>query len=172
MVRRLYEYLGILTICAAFFICVPHATAQFATGGQGFSLTANPSLPEPYAQVVVAIDDYSVNAVGAEVSWSVNGEVLKDSQNERSITLDAGGLGEKQTVTVNLLAPDGTQMRATTVIEPTVLDLVLEADTYVPSFYKGRALPGRTSLLHATAVVHDSEGLSDSAYTYRWTLGQ
>jgi len=161
-----------LATLSYFFLWGGIASAQMGIGGGGFSLETRPSLPEPYMPVTVSINDYSVNAVGAAVSWSVNGVVQKDSQNARSITLTAGGLGEKQTVTVTLLGTDGAQMRATTIIEPTLLDVVLEADTYVPSFYRGRALPGRTSMLHATAVVHDSEGVSDTAYTYRWTLGQ
>ena len=169
---HLLRFFAVTFAVATYFLfCLP-ASAQMGIGAEGFSLDVRPSLPEPHMPVTISLNDYSVNAISAEVFWSVNGRLQEDSKNARSITLETGDLGEKNTVEVTLRRGDGTELRASTVIEPTVVDLVLEADTYVPSFYQGRALPGRTSMLHATAVVHDSTGLLDTAYTYRWTLGQ
>ncbi len=170
-VHLLRFFVVTFAVATYFLFCLP-ASAQMGIGAEGFSLDVRPSLPEPHMPVTISLNDYSVNAISAEVFWSVNGRLQEDSKNARSITLETGDLGEKNTVEVTLRRGDGTELRASTVIEPTVVDLVLEADTYVPSFYQGRALPGRTSMLHATAVVHDSTGLLDTAYTYRWTLGQ
>lgn len=165
--------LFVITLATVFyFLFWLPASAQMGIGGGGLSLEVRPSLPEPHMPVTVSINDYSVNAISADIFWSINGSRKENSNNARSITLETGDLGEKNTVEVILRRGDGTEIRASTVIEPTVVDLILEADTYVPSFYQGRALPGRTSTLHATAVVHDSTGVLDTAYTYRWTLGQ
>jgi len=146
--------------------------AQSPLGIQDFSLTLRPSYPEPHSSIIVGLNDYSVNAVGAEVHWFVNGSEDTTATNSRELTLMTGALGEKQNVRAVLRRTDGTSIETSIDVVPTTVDLVLEADTYVPSFYEGRALPGRNSNLHAVAIVHDGGELPDSGYTYRWTVGQ
>jgi hypothetical protein len=136
------------------------------------TLRVSPSFPAPNAQATVRLEDYSVNAVGAEVFWFVDGVEQTAAKNERSITVTTGAVGKEIMVRAILRRQDGTDIATSLMVTPTVVDLVLEADTYVPSFYKGRSLPTRNSTLSAVALVHDGKSLADSAYTYRWTLGE
>jgi hypothetical protein len=129
-------------------------------------------MPVPHESVTISLDDYSMHAVGAQVFWFVDDAEQAESKDARSITINAGALGVKTSVRATIVRADDSRASASIVIMPAVVDLVLEADTYVPSFYKGRALPSRTSTLHATAVVNDGGALPDTAYTYRWTVGE
>ena len=147
--------------------------AQFSgIGNSGLSLKVNPAYPAPHSETTVSLDDYSVNAVGAGIKWFVNGAARVDANNERSLTVTTGDLGERMTVRAVVTPAAGAALSAETSITPTLADLILEADTYVPSFYKGRSLPSRGSALRAVAVVHDGGTLGSAAYTYRWTLGE
>ena len=146
--------------------------AQLGMGVGQLLLSTSPTFPIPNADVTVRLEDYSVNAIGAEVFWFIDDVEQTEVKNERSITVRTGAVGEETVVRAILRKQDGNDVAASAVIVPTVVDLVLEANTYVPSFYKGRSLPARKSMLSAVALVHDGKTTESSTYTYRWTLGQ
>jgi len=163
----------LLLVCVFLCAAIPSSVqAQLGMGVGQLVLDTSPSFPLPNADVSVRLEDYSVNAVGAEVFWFIDGVEQTEVKNARSITLKAGAVGEETVVRAILRKQDGSDVAASLTIAPTVVDLVLEADTYVPSFYKGRSLPSRNSTLSAVALVHDGKSVASNAYTYRWTLGE
>ena len=143
---------------------------SFGMGGSGLSLVLKPEFPKPHGTIEVSVDDYSIDTLGSTITWYVDGEELSGSKNERAITLDAKGLGEKSEVSVLITNPKMPAFSATQTIIPVTIDTILEADTYVPTFYRGRALPSREATVRAIAVVHDDTDVPDTRYTYKWTL--
>lgn len=169
--RFLYTLLS--AACLSFCALVPLETgAQFGMNTAQLVLGTSPTFPLPHAEVTVRLEDYSVNAVGAEVFWFVDGVEQTEAKNDRSITIQSGAVGDETLVRAILRRQEGGDVAASVTVTPTVVDLILEADTYVPSFYQGRSLPSRNSTLSAVALVHDGKTAASSAYTYRWTLGQ
>lgn len=165
----------LLCLAVAFFVFTlygepAHAQSLFETV-KGITLTTVPEFPSPHAPVQVSLDDYSVETTGASIAWFINGVERTEFKNERSITIQTGDVGEKSTVRVVLTRSNAPALSHSLSIVPTEIDIILEADTYVPSFYRGRALPSRDSSLRAIAVVHDGTNVPDSAYTYKWSLG-
>jgi hypothetical protein len=55
-------------------------------------------------------------------------------------------------------------------ITPVRIDLITEAMTYVPSFYRGRALAVEELPVRFIALPHTQRVLSPSEYTYQWEL--
>lgn len=156
---------------STFLFSINQTRAQsFGIGGNGLSLVMSPEFPKPYGTVEVSVDDYSIDTLGSTITWYVDGEELSGSKNERSVTLDVGGLGEKSEVSVLITNPKMPAFSAAQSIIPVTIDTILEADTYVPAFYKGRALPSREATVRALAVVHDGTEAPDTRYTYKWTL--
>lgn len=51
-------------------------------------------------------------------------------------------------------------------LPPSPVDLLFDADSYVPPFYRGRALPSPGTIMHFQALAHF--GVADSAITYTW----
>lgn len=153
-----------------FFLASTVQAQSFSVGGAGLSLVVKPEFPKPYETVTVSINDYSIDTLGSTITWSVDGEELSDSRNERSITLSTGGLGKKNEVRALITNPKMPSFSATQIIIPVTIDTILEADTYVPAFYKGRALPSGEATVRAIAVVHDGTEIPDTRYTYKWTL--
>lgn len=152
-----------------FFTTLTAQAQLLPSQGTGVSLTTNPQFPIPHSLVEVSLNDYSVNTVGANISWYVNGEDLPEMKNQRTVRTTVGALGEKTSVRVVLTRTGGPTLSATVDIVPTQVDLILEADTYVPDFYRGRALPSPESSARAIAVVHDGTSAPASSYTYRWS---
>lgn len=157
-----------VVICISlFFTFAAPLHAQTA----GLSLIADPEFPLPHTETTVTIDDYSLDTVGSNITWYVDGVEQPNARNERSLKLISGKLGEKSVVKVALSRANTSVLSTTLTIVPTQIDIILEANTYVPPFYAGRALPTRDSMMRATAVVNDGTGTADNAYVYQWSIG-
>jgi hypothetical protein len=162
----------LFSLCFALSLLAPkvmHAQS-FLSGDNGLRLILSPQFPVPHSEVTVSVDDYSIETLGSTITWYVDGKEIKEVTNERAITVTTGALGKKSEVRVLVTNAKSPAFSATQSISPTVVDVTLESDTYVPSFYKGRALPSRESSVKALAVVHDDTTLPDSRYTFKWTL--
>lgn len=160
----------ICVFLAVWTISTPLVSAQFAEPSTSISLVAKPAYPEPNTSVTISLDDYSTNTLGADIAWYIDGVEKTGSRNERSITINSGKLGVSQTITVRLNR-QGVSFSATKTIRPIDVNIVLESDTYVPSFYKGRALPSADASFRAIAVVNDGQGISWNTYSYKWIFG-
>lgn len=152
-----------------FFVTFSFAHAQFSMlSGAGVKLSANPPFPAPHSTVVVSLDDYSVDMVGATVSWLVDGERQPDMENNRSISLKTGGVGKKLSVRAVLSKTGTPALSAEISLVPSTVDIIIESNSYVPPFYKGKSLPTANAPVRLVAVVDDGTGASQSSYTYTW----
>jgi len=157
-------------VLVAFFVG-PHIThaQSFLNENTGVQLSTNPSNPKPYMDVEVSLNDYSVVSAGATILWYLDGIEQKELQNERSIIIKTKGIGERTTVRVSLVRRNAPTLSHTLVIMPAVIDIIIEANTYVPHFFKGRPLPSSESQIRMIAVVHDGSSAADTSYTYTWS---
>lgn len=165
--------IGIIGIFLVCFIPAIHTYAQTIPTQQGaVSLNMRPAYPEPNTEVTLSLDDYSVKTLGADIIWYVNGLEKVSNKNERSLTLTTGAIGEKITVAVKLVRNNILAFSAERIITPSVVDIILESNTYIPNFYKGRALPSSESTVRAIAIFHDGTNASWSNNSYKWTLDE
>ena len=134
------------------------------------SLIATPNYPEPHETFAVELSAPDENYSGALIKWYINGIEDLNARNKRQHTLTAGALGEKMNIRVTLEKQGGGIDETTLVIIPIKIDLVIEANTTVPSFYAGRALPSRGSKGRAVAVIHTGSNINRDNLTYRWEL--
>ena len=162
----------LFSLCFTLSLLIPkvmHAQS-FLSGNTGLRLIVSPEFPTPHTGVTVTIDDYSIETLGSTITWYVDGKEVAGVTNERSISVTTGALGKKTEVRALVTNAKTPAFSATQSITPTVVDVILESDTYVPSFYAGRALPSKESSVKALAVVHDGTTLSDNRYSFKWTL--
>lgn len=145
--------------------------AQLSTDFQsnsGPSLSVEPSFPKPGHIATVKITGNNSQLFGADIVWSLDGEVLGDANNQRQVEIEAGQLGKTQTVAATLITTSGVTRTLTTTIEPKFLDIVIEPQTRVPDFYKGRPVPSIGSSVIATALLNDGQlGGQDVVYVWR-----
>lgn len=165
--------IGIISIFLICFISIKDTYAQSVPTQQGtVSLNMRPAYPEPNTEVTLSLDDYSVKTLGADIIWYVNGLEKVSNRNNRSLTLTTGSLGEKITVVVTLVRNNIPISSAERIIIPSVVDIILESNTYIPNFYRGRALPSSESTVRAIAIFHDGTNTSWDNNSYKWTLGE
>lgn len=146
------------------------ALAQFGGGEQPMKLTLSPEFPAPEADVTVSLDAYAMDTTGASIVWFVDGKEHTDARNARSLTLTTGALGTSQGVSIQITKQNSAPLTLSRKVTPSRLDIITEAQTYVPVFYKGRALPVEELPVRFIALPHTSLPLSPAQYTYRWEL--
>lgn len=159
-----------LLILSSVFIDVPQAHAQIPSVlGQSISLESEPSSPGPQTVTKVSLNDYSVNALGASITWYIDGVEQSTLRNERSITFTTKDLGKSTSVRVVLTRENAPSLTHTRVFSPATIHLIQEADSYTPIFYEGKALPSRNTAIRIVALVHDGTNDSQTSYTYKWS---
>lgn len=154
--------------------CVVTFTGAFSiAGAQGvatgnFAITTNPSYPEPHDRIDAKLITGGQDRLGAALSWYVDGVEETSCKNESSCPVTVGGAGSETVLSAHLTLASGQIRKVERTIVPTRVDLVVEALTDTPVFYKGRTLPSGQSTIRAVALPFS--GTAPSRLTYSWSL--
>jgi hypothetical protein len=157
----LFLMVGVLTIEKSF----AQTTLE---PGAGASIALEPDFPEPMSTVEASLDAYTLNTTGATITWYLDAVALPQFQNARSIAFQSGAVGTKQIVSAAVKPVGSPAFTLKKEIAPIAVDIIVEASTYIPSFYRGRALPSADAPVRVVAIPHTGGGTSPSNLTYRW----
>lgn len=176
---------GIMT-SSIFFIAPPSLGAQSESGGGAaaaspggtpfadmwFELT--PQSPGPNEPVTVRFVTYSGELATAEVGWFVDGQPFDAGIGRSSITIRTNNIGESTEIMVVAKFTDGKLLTHSLTITPSRVALMWEADSYVPPFYKGKALHTFGQDVTLIAMPHfiaDGTMVPASSLLYEWYIG-
>ena len=163
-------FFGFLVTCALALGVLPAMSSAQSSLSQttNVHLSIEPNFPAPESSAVVSLEAYTIDTTGATISWFIDGKEQVGYKNERSIPIDVPELGKKMAVTAKIARTGQPTFSPSLDIVPTSIDIILETDSFVPSFYKGRALPSGESTVRAIAVVNSAKAKPASAYSYLW----
>ncbi|RJQ33452.1 hypothetical protein C4568_04705 [Candidatus Parcubacteria bacterium] len=151
-------------LVALFLIVAPAlASAQFWLPGFEDKLTMimTPTAPGPYSSVHLTLEGSLFNNQSTTVAWTVNGTAVAANA-DGSIDIQMGAAGEKKTIVATM----GTQT-VTRVVIPATVDLLVEATSYTPPFFKGRPLASPGTNVRALAIPHLGD-ITSNEITYTW----
>ena len=138
----------------------------------GITLSATPEQALPYLPVTVSVESFSSDLDRATIQWSINGKIVKTGMGIKTISFRAGALGSATTIVVTVATIDGGQFSAGKTIYTTDTDIIWEAvDSYVPPFYKGKALPSdeaRVKVVAIPAVTGFGSTMKSKDFVYTW----
>jgi hypothetical protein len=156
------------TLLAVFLVLIS-PTSAFAVASDLVSAKMDPVTPGPNQTVTISIESFAANINSARIVWYVNREPRKEGVGEKTFTFTLGDFGSVSTVDIIILTPEGAQVKKQLVIAPTEIDILWEAQTYTPPFYKGKALPSYKSILRVSAIPrYNSLSSNPDEYTYKW----
>ena len=163
----LFIFLGVDTPVRAQLI-FPGTTADL-------SLTAEPQNPGPNSSVRLSVKSVLLDLERSAITWYANGVVIGSGVGVSETSVVTGPLGTETLVRVETRGEDQSAS-ATGVFRPTEIDLLWEADSYVPPFYRGRALPSAGSNVRFFAVprfkrVGGTSLVSPDDLIYTWKKG-
>lgn len=160
-----------------FLACLPHPSlAQFdedfissiVPQNEAY-LEMNPNFPDPLSKYEVSINDYSLPVTVIKYEWYIDGQLVTEHTNRRSINLVSKDVNERTDVEVLIYLVGGQQVRVGRVVMPYYLDIIIEPQTRTPAFYRGRPLPSPFSQVNASALVHDGLNVM-VGLSYIWSL--
>jgi len=159
-------------IMISFFLGGVLAFAQIPNIEQNLSLTITPKIPEPNDGVSISVESFVTDLNRAEITWVVNGVTQKRGIGLKEITITVAPLGEKTIVSLIINTEEGVRIEKNVTFQPALVDIVLEANTYTPPFYRGRALFTAESSITLTAlpqfVTTDGAVLDPQELIYTW----
>jgi len=142
-----------------------------AASSIGISVNLAPENPAPGENVNITLSSYTNDLDSVLISWSMNGKNVSSGIGKKSFSLNAPRAGEETRVIATTSLPDGA-VDTNIVIRPVVMVLLYQAeDSYVPPFYKGKALPSPDSLVKVVALPEIKSGsvmVNPNNMTYLW----
>jgi len=149
----MFKFFKIFSITLLFSSISLFAHAQIPGFGEVILFDVSPENPRPGQVVTVDIESFSVDLDRAgSITWVLNGTVLKRGVGIKKIQFEAGKLGSKSTIDVVVRGTRIGTVTESITITPTEVDLIWEADTYTPPFYKGKALPSSDAEITIVAI--------------------
>lgn len=106
-----------------------------------FSIVAAPEGPEPGQTVKLYIDPIGFDPYISRIEWKINGKIVLSGIGEKEYSFNAGRLGETHRIEARATLPDGASNSKTKTITVMGLSFYWWADTQIPAWYKGKALP-------------------------------
>ena len=132
-------------------------------------VTLNPEIPEPNQTISAGLSGVLVDLNQSDIYWYVDDEIQKHGIGEKSFSFTSGDVDEKTVLDVIIMLPDGRRIDLQKEIMPIEVDLLWEADTYTPPFYRGKALLTYKSPIKVVAIPNSKN--IDTKFIYTWSIG-
>lgn len=111
-----------------------------------------PENPGPNEEVTITLNSYANNLDSVLISWSVDGKPSTSDIGKKSFIVTAPEAGKEMRISVTVALSDGN-LEKIIVLRPVVMALLWQAnDSYVPPFYKGKAMPSIGSEIKVVAM--------------------
>ncbi len=134
-----------------------------------------PEFPKELQSTTISIESFSTDLQRSKIVWKENGIVVAQETGLQSRTFNAPKSGISKTISVTVTTISGIQITKEYILAPQAVDILWEApDTYVPPFYKGKALAGEQAIVRVVAIPNfTSRGIAlDRTQTiYNWSVG-
>jgi hypothetical protein len=173
MTKHLTHSIFILTL-----LCVPfiaHAQLSLPNLGESLLVEITPNdIIEPNTEVSVRVDSFLLDLNQQAIAWFVDGKLVENNAGKKEVKVRVGEIGSETKVTVATEGPTGLVNDFTVILRPVELDLLWEADSYTPPFYRGRALgsPGANIVTQAEVRFIQSNGIriAPTSIVYSWSM--
>lgn len=130
---------GIL-IALLFFMGTSVAYAQSSVVPDPVQYTVSPENPGPNQVVNILVEGVGQFLGNSKITWQQNGQTVTSATNKTSFSFTTGGIGTATRIRISIDSPIQGLITKEFVFNPSVVNLVWEADTYTPFLYKGKAL--------------------------------
>ncbi len=152
------------------FLLLPFI-AQAIPSNTDIVVKMRPEFPRANQSVSLVIESFAMDLNRAEINWYKNGVLQRSGLGEKAFSLETRGLGSVENILIEIV--NGSQVISKNInIKPAEVDLVWEADSFTPPFYKGKALNSHQSNVRVVVVPNlvTSSGVKvDSGdLIYRW----
>jgi len=138
------------------------------------NLSLSPKYPGAKESATVLASSFQVDLDTTFITWYQDGEMKLSGVGKKNFTFNTGVAGNTSVIKISMDTTKFGSVSKEISVTPTDLDILWEADTYVPPFYKGKALPSSQSTVRVVPFPSfvGSDGYFNSKdLVYKWKAG-
>lgn len=155
---------------------IPFLSNAYTEKTIGGSLAAevNPKNPGPLQNVAINLKGYGYDIRTSNITWTINDQIKHQGRGEDQFSFRTGNVGESYSVNAIVETQNGKIIAKNLNFLPAEVDLLMEAQTTVPDFYQGAALPTRGGLVKVVAipnVIVNGKKINNSELYFEWESG-
>lgn len=166
-----YKIPCLILIAMITWVALPHWVS--AVSPSQISIDTIPTNPSAGQNFTVSLNSYSADLDTILISWFVNGKKVSSEIGMKSMSATAPAASSSSTIRAVLSFPDGEVEKRVT-IRPSPMTILWQAtDSYVPPFYRGKAMPTAESEIKVVALPEIKSGVSivsPKNLVYTWKL--
>jgi len=175
MTRINNKFLIILGICLSLLVLgndkmsvaqtLPFGTIDLSQFND-FQIEFNPKYPGANTSVRAKIISYTFDTDISTITWVLNGQTIAQGKGEKSIEFKTGDIGSSIDLSISVITEKSQRVQKRINFTVGDVDLLWQAMTNTPAFYKGKAIPTSGSEIKLTAITN---GLGKSQnLIYEW----
>ncbi len=130
-----------------------------------------PESPKPGETVTISVQTYGLDLNTQLITWKLNGTEKLKGVGQKKFTFTMGSEGTVSVVQFNVVTTSGSEITKTFRFSPVNVDVLWQANTYTPPFYKGKALytPEANVIFVAMPnIIMNSQRVDPSNIVYTW----
>lgn len=170
MIKLISKSLKIFFFILAVWPNFGFGITETTTGGNVFA-DITPNNPGPQTDVTIELESFSIDLDSSKISWFLNDKLSLERVGAENFSFKTGDVGKESKIIINITGNNGEFIEKTITINPAEVDIIWEAQTYVPPFYKGKALPVPGSPILFVAMpkfIDNSISLKAENIIYSW----
>ena len=133
-----------------------------------------PNYPRPNEMVFINLTLYTDDLNSADITWHQDGKAVLSGRGKVNYSFKAGPIGKETKIEIKINLLSGASFSKAFTLNPASIDLVWEANSYAPPFYKGKALHSRQGNLKIVAMpefVKNGRRVASENLIYEWSNG-
>ncbi|MDD5033081.1 MAG: hypothetical protein PHC85_03165 [Candidatus Pacebacteria bacterium] len=142
---------SLVILTALFFFATPLKTRAL---GENFDLSLFPNYPKPGSAASAVVSSLNFEVEKSAIIWTVNGKVKRKGTGEKTLNFTMPDFGKTIKIGVEIITPDKENIAKSVSITGNDLDLIWQADTYIPYWYKANSLAVVESFVNFAAIPH------------------
>lgn len=170
--RRFIRVIGVV-IGIFFAASLAHAAGVIPGVGdlEPITITLSSDAPGPFEKITARAESvrYDINRI--RFSWLVNGKQTSSGIGQASVDFETGDVGVATVIRMVAEVPSLGAVSQSVTIVPASVDLLWQAQVYVPTFYQGKALASSAADIKVVAMPNISKQgrkLSSKELVYHW----
>lgn len=161
--------LGLAFLSAVFLTAAnPLPTrAQSLFNQDDFFIKTSPESPGPDTEVTAEVVSFNFDVNRASITWILDGKTALKGRGEKIFKFSIGPAGKSITLKAIVAPEGGSQLQKTLTFSNAEVDLLWQAQTLIPVWYQGKALPTMGSKIRISAFPRFFNTASENL-VYQW----
>ncbi|MDP3784565.1 MAG: hypothetical protein Q8R12_00585 [bacterium] len=168
MMKKVFKTLLVLLLTPAFY-----ASAQTLGDVSSITIDLSPKVPAPLETVGARLSTFSFDADRAYIQWILDGRTLAAGTGVKDVSFQTGTAGSVSRLSVRVSPAGGETLEKTIEIRPAAIDLLIESESFLPSWYRGAAVAPPAGGVKVVAIANFVSGGSKfdpKTLIYNWSI--